>query len=198
MEDNEKKSPDGPSGEMPRQGDLSDRHFDFLREVYDTHQTLIRQLDTKAGVMVGILTLLLVGLLPLAKGVPSKLHLSGCGAVTSWGFVISAVIFISGFLVTTWLAQMVILPRHGTTGADLGLMYGIQILRYKDKNEYYRALISVRPSDLLEHMADNIFQLSTIESEKIKSLSQAHWPILISLVAWSVNAVLIIYVSTWS
>jgi hypothetical protein len=186
-----------PSKPPSTESEPSARHFEFVRQTYDTHQSIIRQLDAKAGVMIGVLTLLLAGLLPLTKDVPSKLCLTGKGAPTSYCFLLAAITFVISFLLTAWNVQNVIIPRHGTSQSERGLMYALQILRHEHKANYHEALAATTSATLFEHMAHNIFELSAIEQQKMKALSKAHWPIIVSLFSWSATAILTIYISSW-
>jgi hypothetical protein len=180
---------DSPSSESSRL-----LNFDFARQVYDTHQAVIRQLDTKAGVMIGVLTLLLAGLVPLTKDAASKLDFSGKCGIADSAFVVAGFLLILSFLRTAWCVQNVIIPRHGADKPAPGLMYAAQILQLS-KAQFQEALIDKSSEELLAELGDNIYQLSKIEGEKMAALTSAHWPIILSLVFWSLTSVLALYLS---
>lgn len=175
----------------------SEHHHNFSRHVYDTHQAIIRQLDTKAGVMVGVLTLLYAGLLPLLKDVPSKLHFYGHGSITSSLFLSAAFIATIAFLWTAWCVQNVIIPRNGTNALPKGLMYSRQILCHESPEEYCAAVLETQADDVLGHMTKNIYQLSIIQNQKMTALDNTHWPIRISLLAWAATTILTLCISSW-
>ncbi len=181
----------------PIQAAPSEHHHNFSRHVYDTHQAIIRQLDTKAGVMVGVLTLLYAGLLPLLKDIPSKLHFCGHGSITSWLFLLSASVATITFLWTAWCVQNVIIPRNGTEALPQGLMYSRQILRHGSPKAYSAAVLNTQADDVLGHMTENIYHLSIIQAQKMTALDNTHWPIRISLLTWATTTVLTLCISSW-
>jgi hypothetical protein len=190
-----------PTAELPTAKpeplELCSQAIRFTRHVYDTQQAVIRQLDVKAGVMFGILALLLTTTLSLAKDVPPKLHMAGKGSVTSWAFAISIFVFLSGFFWTACWVQATILPRHGKLKTRPGHMYALEILKHSDAAAFHSSIAGTSSKEFLESLTYNIYMLSGIADEKMKALRRAHLPIFLSLGAWIVSTILTLYISSW-
>lgn len=176
---------------------MEDPRTRFARHVYDSQQALIRQLDLKAGAMIGILALLLTTTVGMAKDISPLLVWWGKGAITSWAFVAFAAIFCIGFVWTACWVQATILPRPGHIRPAPGHMYAEEIILHADFEAFHASLTSSSDDDLLKSLTFNIYELSQIAKAKIVALHKANFPTIVSLVSWIVTSALLFYVSSW-
>jgi hypothetical protein len=176
---------------------MEDPRTRFARHVYDSQQALIRQLDLKAGAMIGILALLLTTTVGMAKDISPLLVWWGKGTVTSWAFVASAAIFGIGFFWTACWVQATILPRPGHLRPTPGHMYAEEIILHADSEAFHASLTSSSDDDLLRSLTFNIYELSQIAKAKIVALHKANLPTVVTLASWIVTSFLLFYISSW-
>jgi hypothetical protein len=174
------------------------QQIEFARHNYDNQQAIIRQLDTKAGVFITILVVLLSAATPSIRDVAAKVVWHGRGAISSWLFAGSGIILVSGLLMTAICVQRVIRPRASEyQSLSSGLMFGEDVLAHADPERYHEATRMADEGTLLQNLTMQIFQLSAIARRKRDALNVALWPTVLSFLAWAVHALFGAYILTW-
>jgi hypothetical protein len=170
--------------------------IEFARHVYDTQQALIRQLDTKAGVFITLLVFLATTMILVAKDVCARIQWSGRGAISSWLYIASAVIVVLAFVGTAIGVGKVIRAR-GLKEAKVGLMFAHDILKHGGHQQYTAALVATTDRNLLETLAQQVFELSSIFQKKSDAFRSAQARALAAFIAWGVNSLVSVYMLTW-
>jgi hypothetical protein len=165
----------------------------FTRHNFDDQQGIIRQLDSKAGVFITLLVFLANGALIMARDASPRLRWSGTGALASWLYLGSFVLFLLGFLVTAWCVQKVIRPRALTSLAS-GLVFARDVLGHGSPVNYHKAMESSTEEALLKDLTIQVFNLCVIVQRKTNALHLAWWPTMVCFVAWAINAILAVCV----
>lgn len=174
---------------------MEDPRTRFARHAYDTQEALIRQLDLKAGAMIGMLAILLTATLSMAVDISHLLHFWGKGAVTSWTFVICGGASAIGFFWTAYWVQGTIRPRSGNP--KLGHIYHEDIVLHGSPDAFHAFLQQSSDADLLKSLTSSVYALSLIVKDKIAALNKAHIPTLLTIAFWIPTTFLLVYISSW-
>ncbi|HEY6350045.1 MAG TPA: Pycsar system effector family protein [Candidatus Angelobacter sp.] len=170
----------------------------FARYNHENQQGIIRQLDAKAAVFVTLLVFLVTAAVPLAKDVCVKLQWSGKGSISSWAYLLSSLVLISGFVATVVGVQRVIRPRGSEHPSIVqGLMFADDILGHEHPDAYHEANQRMTDEVLLKNLTTQVYQLSRIVQRKTIALQRAALPTMISFFAWALNSAFSIYILSW-
>jgi hypothetical protein len=172
----------------------------FARHHFDNLQSLIRFVDTKAGVLITVVIFLGATLIQVVKDAVSAMHASPCSVAWASGlFLLGCAGFIASFGWMLLHVQQVLKPRGAThyprftPGQDL--MWQDHVIAYKTNTAYSSAVRCASDDVLLRNVTDQIFELCHISKEKMDAFHQARkafWGAFCSWVAAIVFGVLIL------
>jgi hypothetical protein len=167
--------------------------LEFARHSFDSQQRAIRLLDSKAGIFISLLVFLANGMAYTMRDASTKLHWTGRGAVFTWLYLGSLLVFLSGFVVTAWCVQRVVRPRTSpTTTLAGGLLYARAIVSFRRPQAYHDAVKNASEESLLEDVTVQTYNLSVIVERKTEALRTAWRPTLLCFLAWAINIVVAI------
>ena len=170
----------------------NEQKFETMKQIFESNYQLISLADNKAtailtvnGIMLTVV-LAIVGLLEGILDLESKIK-------------IAAIIFFVAYLVSclTSLSFSIftILPFQKTGIPDPGhVFYYVNILEYKDKDEYLKGLRKILDNFSLieEEFSDQIYAISVVNLRKYKNVKWCIWTLLSSLILFGIFLLLTI------
>lgn len=177
-----------------------EKQIQFARHHFDNLQSLIRFVDTKAGVLITVVIFLGATLIQVAKDAVSAMHASPCRAAWAAGlFVVASAGFIASFGWMLLHVQQVLRPRGAThysrVAGGQDLMWQDHVIAYQTNSAYFCALQGASDDVLLRNIADQIFELCHISKEKMDAFHRARmafWGAFYSWVAAIISGILIL------
>lgn len=177
-----------------------EEQLQFARHHFDNLQSLIRFVDTKAGVLITIVIFLGATLIQIVKDAVGAMHASSCSAAWISGlFLLGCAGFIGSFGWMLLHVQQVLRPRGAThyprvtTGQDL--MWQDHVIGYKSNAAYFCAVRAASEDVLLRNVTDQIFELCHISKAKMDAFHEARrafWGAFCSWVAAIVFGLLLL------
>lgn len=166
--------------------------IEFAWRNFEDQQAIIRAADLKAGYLVTFLLFFGASTIPLGKDVIPKLDwanamddlASAVYLLTYLGLVVAFVwslVLISRAL-TPQIAKNHDAPREGS-----GLLYYEHVIRHKDGAQYFEAVSSANPEQILRNVTEQVFALSQICKSKMDSLRAFAVSFKWTVVTWCVS-----------
>jgi hypothetical protein len=182
--------------------DALDAQIQFARHNFDNHQNLIRFADAKAAAFLTLLVFLGASSFPVAKdAVPKLRFVIGGGALSSVFYLLSCLLFLTGFFWTLSLVYLVIRPRgarfYGSARPGHELMFFAHVTLHSSHEDYFTAVSSASPELLLENLTDQVFELTKICQEKMDFLNRARYPMFLAFCSWAANLVMGLWIIRW-
>ncbi|MCK5299448.1 MAG: hypothetical protein KAJ76_11105 [Candidatus Heimdallarchaeota archaeon] len=170
----------------------NEQKFETMKQIFESNYQLISLADNKAtailtvnGIMLTVV-LAIVGLLEGILDLESKMK-------------IAAIIFFVAYLVSCLtsisFSIFTILPFQKTGIPDPGhVFYYVNILEYKDKDEYLKGLRKILDNFSLieEEFSDQIYAISVVNLRKYKNVKWCIWTLLSSLILFGIFLLLTI------
>lgn len=164
----------------------NEQKFETMKQIFESNYQLISLADNKAtailtvnGIMLTVV-LAIVGLLEGILDLESKMK-------------IAAIIFFVAYLVSCLtsisFSIFTILPFQKTGIPDPGhVFYYVNILEYKDKDEYLKGLRKILDNFSLieEEFSDQIYAISVVNLRKYKNVKWCIWTLLSSLILFGI------------
>jgi hypothetical protein len=176
--------------------------LNFAWRNFEDQQAIIRSADLKAGYLVTFLLFFGASTVPLGKEVFPKLHWSANveGAVCAL-YLLSYVVLAVGFVWSLYLISHVLMPRiarhHQSPRQGSELLYYGHVIRHKDSEQYFAAVATATPDQLLRNVTDQVFELAQICKSKIDNLRHFSKSFKWTLAAWLISTALGFLIASW-
>jgi hypothetical protein len=169
-----------------------DEQIEFAWHNFEDQQAIIRAADLKAGYLVPFLLFFGASTIPLGTEVVPKMHWSNTGgALAALLYIASYALLTIGFVWSLALISRAMTPRiakhHQTPQKGSELLYYEHVLRHKDSNEYFQALSTAGPEQMLRNITDQVYELSKICKAKLDNLRGFAVSFKWTVVAWCVS-----------
>lgn len=178
------------TGEKPTS--VIEEQIEFAWHNFEDQQAIIRAADLKAGYLVPFLLFFGASTIPLGTEVVPKMHWSNTGgALAALLYIASYALLTVGFVWSLALISRAMTPRiakhHKTPEKGSELLYYEHILRHKDSAEYFQAMSSAGPEQMLRNITDQVYELSQICKAKLDNLRGFAVSFKWTVVAWCVS-----------
>lgn len=173
--------------------------LNFAWRNFEDQQAIIRAADLKAGYLVTFLLFFAASTIPLGEQVFPKLRWT-VNAVGAAGllYLVSYCALAYGFVWSLYLISHVLMPRiarhHKSPRLGSELLYYEHVARHQDSEQYFGAVSSATPEQLLRNVTDQVFELAQICKSKIDSLRQFSISFKWTLIAWCVSTAIGFYI----
>lgn len=154
---------------MSQQGDDPEYSLkiDYLWKIHEHLSENVRFADTKAGLII-IFVSTLIGALH-TTGNTKRFY------TYNWSFREVLVIFVlSLMLVSIIFSVMVVLPRLLSSNAK-GIIFWEGVLMHGSSSVYGEKIINVEKKELMNHLADQVYDLAIICALKYKYVKYSLW-----------------------
>lgn len=174
----------------------------FAWRNFEDQQAIIRAADLKAGYLVTFLLFFGASTIPLGKEVFPKVHAAPTvqGAVSIL-YLATYIALAVGFAWSLYLISHVLMPRiarhHKAPVRGSELLYYEHVSRHKDSDQYFNAVASSTPDQLLRNVTDQVYELAQICKSKIDSLRHFSISFKWTLLAWFVSTALGFWIMSW-
>ena len=170
----------------------NEQKFETMKQIFESNYQLISLADNKATAILtvnGIMLTVVLAIVGLLEGILDL----------EFKIKIAAIIFFVAYLVSclTSLSFSIftILPFQKTGIPDPGhVFYYVNILEYKDKDEYLKGLRKILDNFSLieEEFSDQIYAISVVNLRKYKNVKWCIWTLLSSLILFGIFLLLTI------
>jgi hypothetical protein len=176
--------------------------LNFAWRNFEDQQAIIRAADLKAGYLVTFLLFFGASTIPLGEEVFHKLVWQATEAGIVGGlYLITYAGLIFGFVWSLYLISQVLVPRiarhHQSPRQGSELLYYEHVARHKDSEQYFAAVASATPDQLLRNVTDQVFELAQICKSKVDNLRHFSKSFKWTLAAWLVSTALGFWISSW-
>lgn len=180
----------------------TEKQIQFARHHFDNLQSLIRFVDTKAGVIITVVIFLGATLIPVAKEAVSALHASPCVVALAGGFFLAC---CAGFVIAlAWIlfhVQQVLKPRGAQHYRQIvpghELMWQDHVIAYQTNTGYFSAVRAASDEILLRNITDQIFELAHISKQKMDAFHQARMALWGAFFAWAGAIIFGVLILRW-
>ena len=176
--------------------------LDFAWRNFEDQQAIIRASDLKAGYLVTFLLFFGASTIPLGKEVFPKLswHADVAGIVCVL-YLATYAALVLGFVWSLYLISHVLMPRiarhHQSPRQGSELLYYEHIIRHANSEEYFAAMASASPEQLLRNVTDQVFELAQICKSKVDNLRHFSKSFKWTLLAWLISTALGFWIMSW-
>jgi Family of unknown function (DUF5706) len=174
----------------------------FAWRNFEDQQAIIRAADLKAGYLVTFLLFFGASTIPLGKEVVPKLVWQANRAgIAGALYLITYAALVLGFVWSLYLISHVLMPRiarhHQSPRQGSELLYYEHVIRHRDSAEYFAAVASATPDQLLRNVTDQVFELAQICKSKVDHLRHFSKSFRWTLVAWLISTALGFWITSW-
>src|SRR3984957_6829157 len=167
----------------------------FAWRNFEDQQAIIRAADLKAGYLVTFLLFFGASTIPLGKEVFPKVHPAPTmPGIVGTLYLATYVALAIGFAWSLYLISHVLMPRiarhHKAPVRGSELLYYEHVSRHKDSEQYFNAVSSSTPDQLLRNVTDQVYELAQICKSKIDSLRHFSTSFKWTLLAWFISTAL--------
>lgn len=149
-------------------GDDASHQIPFLASTLSHNAGVISLIDTKAGLIMGSVAVLL----PLL----AFLDVGQLGSLTKTMLICSLCLFA----LAAAFSFLTILPRITARPAGETCIFYTSVVGL-DKKAYQRRVKAITPEQVIDDYADNIHALATIQEKKVRMLAGALWTMMASI-----------------
>jgi hypothetical protein len=169
-----------------------DEQIEFAWHNFEDQQAIIRAADLKAGYLVPFLLFFGASTIPLGTEVVPRMRWGDtAGLIASVLYILTYAWLIVGFVWSLTLISRAMTPRiakhHQTPQKGSALLYYEHVLLHKDSTEYYQAMSTSGPEQMLRNITDQVFELSKICKAKLDNLRGFAISFKWTVVAWCVS-----------
>src|SRR3984893_18918132 len=169
-----------------------DEQIEFCWTIFEDQRAITRAADLKAVYLVPFLLFFGASTIPLGTEVVPKMHWSNTGgALAALLYIATYALLTMGFVWSLVLISRAMTPRiakhHQNPQKGSELLYYEHVLRHKDSNEYFQALSTAGPEQMLRNITDQVFELSKICKAKLDNLRGFAVSFKWTVVAWCIS-----------
>lgn len=180
----------------------TEKQIQFARHHFDNLQSLIRFVDTKAGVIITVVIFLGATLIPVAKDAIPALHASPCVAALASSFFLAG---CTGFVIAlAWIlfhVQEVLKPRGAQHYRQIipghELMWQDHVITCQTNAGYFSAVRAASDDIILRNVTDQIFELAHISKQKMDAFHRARMALWGAFFAWVGAVIFGVMVLRW-
>jgi Family of unknown function (DUF5706) len=169
-----------------------DEQIEFAWHNFEDQQAIIRAADLKAGYLVPFLLFFGASTIPLGTEVVPRMRWGDtAGLIASALYILTYGWLTVGFVWSLTLISRAMTPRiakhHQTPQKGSALLYYEHVLLHKDSGEYYQAMSTSGPEQMLRNITDQVFELSRICKAKLDNLRGFAVSFKWTVVAWCIS-----------
>ena len=180
----------------------TDKQIQFARHHFDNLQSLIRFIDTKAGVIITVVIFLGATLIPVAKEAVSALRINPRVAALVSGLFLAG---CAGFVIAlAWMlfhVQQVLKPRGAQHYRQIlrghELMWQDHVIAHQTNTGYFSAVRAASDEILLRNITDQIFELAHISKQKMDAFHQARMALWGAFFSWAGAIIFGVLILRW-
>jgi Family of unknown function (DUF5706) len=170
----------------------TEEQIEFAWHNFEDQQAIIRAADLKAGYLVPFLLFFGASTIPLGTEVVPRMRWSDtAGLIAAALYILTYAWLTVGFVWSLLLLSRAMTPRiakhHSSPREGSELLYYEHVLRHKDHDDYFQALRSAGPEQLLRNITDQVFELSQICKAKLGNLRGFAVSFKWTVVAWCIS-----------